>query len=154
MKIAIIGSGISGLTSAWYLHKEHDVTVFEANDYVGGHTATVDVTVKSGEYAIDTGFIVFNDRTYPNFENLLEQLDIVGKPSEMSFSVHNNKTGLEYNGHSLSSLFAQKRNLINPVFYRFLYEITQFNKMAKEAVGDSELMEQTLGQSPRTAQLQ
>ncbi|WP_318494619.1 NAD(P)/FAD-dependent oxidoreductase [Photobacterium leiognathi] len=146
MKIAIIGSGISGLTSAWYLHKEHDVTVFEANDYVGGHTATVDVTVKSGEYAIDTGFIVFNDRTYPNFENLLEQLDIVGKPSEMSFSVHNNKTGLEYNGHSLSSLFAQKRNLINPVFYRFLYEITQFNKMAKEAVGDSELMEQTLGQ--------
>ncbi|KJG17735.1 NAD(P)/FAD-dependent oxidoreductase [Photobacterium angustum] len=145
MKIAIIGSGISGLTSAWYLYQDHEVTVYEANSYVGGHTATVDVTVDSGDYAIDTGFIVFNDRTYPNFENLLEQLEITGKPSEMSFSVHNERTGLEYNGHTISSLFAQKRNLLNPAFYRFLYEITQFNKLAKQVVGDSELMDQTLG---------
>ncbi|MEJ2764876.1 FAD-dependent oxidoreductase [Photobacterium sp. MCCC 1A19761] len=132
MKIAIIGSGISGLTCAWHLHRQHDITVYEANAYIGGHTATVDVSVPSGDYAIDTGFIVFNDRTYPRFEALLAELGITGLPTEMSFSVQNDEHGLEYNGHNLASMFAQKRNLLNPRFYRFIADILRFNKLARE----------------------
>ncbi|KKA43729.1 MULTISPECIES: NAD(P)/FAD-dependent oxidoreductase [unclassified Salinivibrio] len=133
MKIAIIGSGIAGLTCAHYLNKQHDITLFEANDYLGGHTATVDVDVASGQYAIDTGFIVFNDRTYPNYERLLNEIGVGRQPSQMSFSVRNDANGLEYNGHSLSSLFAQKRNVINVRFYRFLAEIMRFNRLARDA---------------------
>ncbi|MCW8329357.1 FAD-dependent oxidoreductase [Photobacterium sp. SDRW27] len=131
MKIAIIGSGISGLTCAWHLHRQHDITVYEANSYIGGHTATVDVSVPSGDYAIDTGFIVFNDRTYPNFERLLAEIDISGQKTEMSFSVQNDVNGLEYNGHSLSTMFAQTRNCVNPKFYYFVYEILRFNSLAR-----------------------
>ncbi|PSU25982.1 FAD-dependent oxidoreductase [Photobacterium phosphoreum] len=145
MKIAIIGSGISGLTTAWYLRHQHNITLFEANDYAGGHTATVDVAVDSGQYAIDTGFIVFNDRTYPNFEQLLMELDIQGQASEMSFSVHNDNNGLEYNGHGLSSLFAQKKNLFKPQFFHFLYEITKFNRLAKQTAYENIEQQQTLG---------
>ncbi|PSU87715.1 FAD-dependent oxidoreductase [Photobacterium kishitanii] len=145
MKIAVIGSGISGLTAAWYLRHQHDITLFEANDYAGGHTATVDVEVESGQYAIDTGFIVFNERTYPNFEQLLTELDIQGQASEMSFSVHNDNNGLEYNGHDLRSLFAQKKNLFKPQFYRFLYEITKFNRLAKQTAYEEIEQQQTLG---------
>ena len=145
MKIAIIGSGISGLTAAWYLRHKHNITLFEANDYAGGHTATVDVEVNSGQYAIDTGFIVFNDRTYPNFEQLLMELDIQGQASEMSFSVHNDNNGLEYNGHGLSSLFAQKKNLFKPQFFHFLYEITKFNRLAKQTAYENIEQQQTLG---------
>ncbi|MCD9517758.1 NAD(P)/FAD-dependent oxidoreductase [Photobacterium phosphoreum] len=145
MKIAIIGSGISGLTTAWYLRHKHNITLFEANDYAGGHTATVDVEVDSRQYAIDTGFIVFNDRTYPNFEQLLMELDIQGQASEMSFSVHNDNNGLEYNGHGLSSLFAQKKNLFKPQFFRFLYEITKFNRLAKQTAYENIEQQQTLG---------
>ncbi|GAB3521528.1 NAD(P)/FAD-dependent oxidoreductase [Photobacterium alginatilyticum] len=130
MKIAIIGTGISGLTCAWHLHRQHDITVYEANDYIGGHTATVDVSVASGDYAIDTGFIVFNDRTYPRFERLLSEIGISGDPTEMSFSIHNDSNGLEYNGHSLTSMFAQKRNLVNPKLLYFIYDILRFNKLA------------------------
>jgi predicted NAD/FAD-binding protein len=131
MKIAIIGSGISGLTSAYYLNKNHDITVFEANDYIGGHTATVDVAFQGNQYAVDTGFIVYNDRTYPNFIKLLEQIGVEGTPTEMSFSIRNDDSGLEYNGHTISTLFAQKRNLLRPSFYRFIFEILRFNKLAK-----------------------
>lgn len=127
MKIAVIGSGIGGLTSAYLLSKAHDVEVFEANDYIGGHTATVDVD----GLAIDTGFIVFNDRTYPRFRHLMRELGVAWKDTEMSFSVHNPDTGLEYNGHSLATLFAQKRNLLRPSFYRMLRDILRFNQAAK-----------------------
>ncbi|WP_037353328.1 NAD(P)/FAD-dependent oxidoreductase [Salinivibrio socompensis] len=133
MKIAIIGSGIAGLTCAHYLNKQHNIQLFEANDYLGGHTATVDVEVDSGQYAIDTGFIVFNDRTYPNYERLLNEIGVGRQPSQMSFSVRNDANGLEYNGHSLSSLFAQKRNILNVRFYRFLAEIMRFNRLARDA---------------------
>ncbi|WBA10229.1 NAD(P)/FAD-dependent oxidoreductase [Salinivibrio kushneri] len=142
MKIAIIGSGIAGLTCAHYLNKQHDITLFEANDYLGGHTATVDVDVASGQYAIDTGFIVFNDRTYPNYERLLNEIGVGRQPSQMSFSVRNDANGLEYNGHSLSSLFAQKRNVINVRFYRFLAEIMRFNRLAREAHAAGEAEQQ------------
>ncbi|MDD1779640.1 FAD-dependent oxidoreductase [Enterovibrio sp. ZSDZ35] len=150
MRIAIIGSGISGLTCAHYLHREHDITVYEANDYVGGHTATIDVEVASGKYAIDTGFIVFNDRTYPNFQTLLSEIGVSAQETEMSFSVRNEDNGLEYNGHSVSSLFAQKRNLFNPRFYGFIAEILRFNKEARasysQAAHGNGLTEQTLGE--------
>lgn len=145
MKIAIIGSGISGLTCAWHLHRQHDITVYEANTYIGGHTATVDVSVPSGDYAIDTGFIVFNDRTYPRFEALLAELGIAGLPTEMSFSVQNDEHGLEYNGHNLASMFAQRRNLLNPRFYRFIADILRFNKLAR-AVDFSTATCRTLGE--------
>ena len=129
--IAIIGSGISGLTSAYLLSKKHNVTVFEKNDYIGGHTATVDIEKDGIPYAIDTGFIVFNDKTYPNYLALLDEIGIGKKATEMSFSVHNCHTGLEYNGHNLNTLFAQRRNLLNPKFWLLVKEILRFNKLCK-----------------------
>ncbi|MCK6264219.1 FAD-dependent oxidoreductase [Vibrio sp. ZSDE26] len=145
-KIAIIGSGISGLTCAHLLDKKYDVTVFEKNDYVGGHTATVDIHHKGTDYAIDTGFIVFNDRTYPNFNRLLSQLGIEQQETEMSFSVHNRKSKFEYNGHGLNSLFAQRRNLLRPKFWRLIVEIIKFNKLCKAAFKENNIEEkQTLG---------
>lgn len=131
-KIAVIGSGISGMTAAYLLRKQYDVTVFEKNDYIGGHTATVDVELEGKSYAVDTGFIVFNDRTYPNFEKLLAQLNIERQPTQMSFSVRNTQTGFEYNGHTFSTLFAQKRNVLRPKFWRLLYDIVRFNKLCKD----------------------
>ncbi|WP_260513046.1 NAD(P)/FAD-dependent oxidoreductase [Serratia fonticola] len=134
MNIAIIGSGIAGLTCAWRLAGHHQVTLFEAEPTVGGHTATVDVSTPQGTYAIDTGFIVYNDRTYPRFMGLLSELGISGQKTQMSFSVHNPQSGLEYNGHTLTSLFAQRRNLVNPAFWGLLRDIMRFNRLAKEAL--------------------
>ncbi|WP_247256328.1 NAD(P)/FAD-dependent oxidoreductase [Pseudomonas moorei] len=130
MKIAIIGSGISGLTCAYLLNRRHEITLFEASDWVGGHTHTVDVTVDGRPYAVDTGFIVFNDWTYPNFIRLLGQIGVGFKPTEMSFSVTDPDTGLEYNGNNLNSLFAQRRNLLSPGFWGMLRDILRFNKQA------------------------
>ena len=132
--IAVIGSGIAGLTSANLLSKKHQVTLFEANNYLGGHTHTVEVSTSSGDYSIDTGFIVFNNKTYPNFLKLLANLGVDKQATEMSFSVLNMTTGLEYNGHSFSSLFSQRRNIINPRFYCFLREILRFNRLSKQAL--------------------
>jgi len=129
--IAIIGSGISGLTTAYLLSKKHSVTVFEKKDYIGGHTATVDIEKSGEKYAIDTGFIVFNNKTYPNFLALLDEIGIGKIPTEMSFSVHNCQTGLEYNGHNLDTLFAQRRNIFNPKFWFLVKDILRFNKLCK-----------------------
>ena len=134
MKIAIIGSGIAGLTCAWRLAGHHQVTLFEAQATPGGHTATVDVDTPQGSFAIDTGFIVYNDRTYPRFMGLLSELGICGQKTQMSFSVHNPQSGLEYNGHTLTSLFAQRRNLLNPAFWTLLKEIVRFNRLAKQTL--------------------
>ena len=135
MKIAIIGSGIAGLTSAYLLNRSHDITVFEAADWVGGHTHTVDVELNGRSYAIDTGFIVFNDWTYPNFIRLLGQLGVAYKPTEMSFSVSDPKTRTEYNGNNLNSLFAQRSNLWSLSFWGMLRDILRFNR---EALADLE----------------
>ena len=147
MKIAIIGSGIAGLTSAYLLQREHDITVFEAQDWIGGHTHTVPVRLDGREYAVDTGFIVFNDWTYPNFIQLLQQLGVSFKPTEMSFAVSDPDTGVEYNGHDLNSLFAQRRNLLSPRFWGMIRDILRFNK---EALSDLEqgriAADTTLGQ--------
>ncbi len=133
MRIAVIGSGIAGLTAAHRLHSDHDITLFEANDYLGGHTHTVDVDVDDGggRVAIDTGFIVFNDWTYPNFIALLDELGVASQPSNMSFSLRCERTGLEYNGTSLNSLFAQRRNLVRPSFLGMIRDILRFNARAR-----------------------
>ncbi|MCP2232636.1 MULTISPECIES: NAD(P)/FAD-dependent oxidoreductase [Erwinia] len=132
MRVAIIGSGISGLSCAWKLAARAEVHLYEAGPTPGGHTATVDVELAGKRWAIDTGFIVYNDRTYPRFLALLAELGLESQPTEMSFSVRNQRSGLEYNGHSLTSLFAQRSNLLKPSFYRFLAEIVRFNRCGKQ----------------------
>ena len=136
MKIAIIGSGISGMTAGYLLQPQHDITVFEANDYIGGHTHTVEVSHAGLNYAIDTGFIVFNDRTYPNFIRLLDRLGVQSQPTEMSFSVRCDRTGIEYNGTSLNGVFAQRRNLFRPSFLRMLSDIMRFNRESLAVLED------------------
>ena len=131
MKIAIVGSGIAGLTCAYLLQRQHQITLFEASDWVGGHTHTVDVEVQGQPFAIDTGFIVFNDWTYPNFIRLLDQLGVASQPTEMSFSVHDPASGAEYNGNNLNSLFAQRSNLLRPAFWGMLRDILRFNREAQ-----------------------
>jgi predicted NAD/FAD-binding protein len=133
-KIAIIGSGVSGLTAAYLLSKKHEVHVFEKNDIIGGHTATVDVEYKNEHFALDTGFIVFNNKTYPNFLTLLDELGVGKQETEMSFSVRNCDTGLEYNGHNLDTLFAQRSNLFKPKFWFLIKEILRFNKLCKKSL--------------------
>ncbi|MGH8700951.1 MAG: NAD(P)/FAD-dependent oxidoreductase, partial [Burkholderiales bacterium] len=130
MKIAIVGSGVAGNVAAYRLHREHDITVFEADDRPGGHTHTHAIEIGGREYHIDTGFIVFNDRTYPSFIALLAELGVGSQPSHMSFSVRCERSDLEYNGTSLSSLFAQRRNLLRPSFHRMLRGIQRFNREA------------------------
>ncbi len=143
-KIAVIGSGIAGLTAAHYLSSQYRVHLFEANDYIGGHTHTVDVTVNGVPCAVDTGFIVFNDRTYPNFMRLLDELTVPFQKTEMSFSVRNDAIDLEYNGHTLDTLFAQRKNLVSPSFLRMLMDIVRFNRQVKKAAADPAW--QTLGE--------
>lgn len=130
MDIAVIGSGISGLACAHYISGEHRVHVFEAHRHIGGHTATVDVELGTRRYAIDTGFIVFNDWTYPGFISLMDELGVSSKPTTMGFSVHDRERGLEYAGSGLGALFAQKRNLFSPRFLAMVRDILKFNRSA------------------------
>ncbi len=130
MRIAVIGTGIAGNVVAYKLRDKYDITVYEAADYIGGHTNTVDVQERGRRLAIDTGFIVFNDRTYPNFIQLLEELGQPAQPSPMSFSVHSADGGLEYNGSSLNGLFAQRSNLFRPSFHSMVSDILRFNRTA------------------------
>jgi uncharacterized protein len=130
MRIAIIGTGISGMVTAYLLSDTYDITVFEKNDYIGGHTHTIDVEAGGKTFAVDTGFIVFNEVTYPNFLKLLLRLGVKWKPSRMSFSLRCEQTGLEFSPSSLDTLFAQRRNLLRPAFYRMVLDIFRFRRDA------------------------
>jgi uncharacterized protein len=141
MKIAIIGSGISGLTAAYYLNKSHEIFVYESSPVIGGHTATIDVELEGRKYAVDTGFIVYNDWTYPNFIRLLKQLNVETQTTSMSFSVANDINGLEYAGSSLSTLFAQRRNLFKPSFWRLLKDIMRFNRQSLDDLESGNISE-------------
>ena len=141
MKIAIIGSGISGLTLAYYLDKKYNVTLFEKEDRIGGHTHTHTLKINQDIIKVDSGFIVFNKKTYPNFIKLLKELKVSYQPSSMSFSVQSTLNRLEYAGNNLKTLFAQKKNLLNIYFWRLLWEILKFNKLAKKILQKPELIE-------------
>lgn len=136
MRIAVVGTGVSGLVAAHLLHPDHDITVFEADARIGGHVNTIDLTVAGREYAVDTGFIVYNERNYPGFAALLDELRVPTQPTEMSFGVSDARTGLEFGGSNLDTLFAQRRNALNPAYLRFLAEIVRFNRAVRRLVAD------------------
>jgi predicted NAD/FAD-binding protein len=144
MKIAIIGGGISGLVSAYLLHWDHEVTVFETNDYIGGHTHTVSVERAGKRYAVDTGFIVFNEKTYPNFLKLLGLLGVAYQSSLMTFSFRSQPEGREYSAHNLNTIFGQRRNLFDPSFYAMVRDIRrlrgEFTRLIEQAGDERPLL--------------
>lgn len=145
-RIAVIGAGVSGLTAAWLLAEHHDIEVFEAADYAGGHTNTEHVASDGLMWPVNTGFIVYNDWTYPNFIKLMDRLGVASEVSDMSFSVDSRRTGLQYNGTNLNTLFAQRRNLLNPRFLKMIREILRFNKETQQQLADQSIDDsETLG---------
>ena len=138
MKVAVVGSGISGMVAASRLHPDHEITVFEAGAHAGGHTHTHDIEWQGRTFAIDTGFIVFNDWTYPRFIKLLGELGVGYQNSNMSFSLRDERTGLEYNGTSVDTLFAQRRNFFRPSFLRMVADILRFNRECKSLLGGAD----------------
>jgi predicted NAD/FAD-binding protein len=138
MRIAIVGAGVSGLVVAHLLHPRHDVTVFEAGAHAGGHANTIRVDTPNETHEVDTGFIVFNDRNYPNFERLLSTLGVAWQPSTMSFSVSDGVGDFEYSGASPNGLFANRRHLIAPWFHRMVVDLVRFNRAARELLAFDE----------------
>jgi predicted NAD/FAD-binding protein len=130
MKIAIVGSGISGNSLAYTLSKEHDITLFEKNNRLGGHSHTHEIIIQGKKINVDTGFIVFNKKTYPLFTKLLDELNVHYEKSDMSFSVFSKDRNFEYNGTTLNTLFSQRKNIFNYKFIKMIYEIIKFNKVA------------------------
>jgi len=134
LKIAIIGSGISGLTSAYILSKKHEVYLFEKNDYIGGHTHTHEIKENTNNINVDSGFIVYNENTYPNFIKLLDILNIERQHTEMGFSVKSNSQDFEYAGNSINSIFSQRKNIFKPSFLKMVYDILKFNYQSKRDI--------------------
>ncbi|KRG70589.1 NAD(P)/FAD-dependent oxidoreductase [Pseudoxanthomonas dokdonensis] len=144
MRIAVIGSGIAGLSCAWWLDSEHEVTLFEANDYLGGHTHTHALQVDGQALAVDTGFIVFNQSHYPLLTALFDELGVASQPTTMGFSVHSQRSGVEYNASTLDGLFCQRRNLLSPRFWGMLADLRRFYRDAPSLLRDAD--SPTLGQ--------
>ena len=134
MRIAIVGTGISGLVCAHVLGRRHDVTVFEADGRPGGHSHTHQVSLADADLAVDTGFLVYNDQTYPGLVRLFGELGVATQPSEMSFSVADERSGLEWRGSSPGTVFAQRRNLVRPAFFRMLADVVRFNRLARSTL--------------------
>jgi predicted NAD/FAD-binding protein len=132
MKLAIVGAGVSGLTAAHLLHPHHDLTVYEAGGYAGGHTNTIRVDTEHETHHVDTGFIVFNDRNYPNFERLLGRIGVPWQASDMSFAVSDETGDFEYSSRSLNGLFAKRGHIVSPWFHRMLADVVRFQRAARE----------------------
>jgi predicted NAD/FAD-binding protein len=145
LRIAVVGAGVSGLVAAHELHREHEITVFEANPYAGGHTNTISVDTEGGAIDVDTGFIVYNDRNYPRFERLLASLGVATQPSTMSFSVSDERGDFEYNGASPNGLFANRRHLLTPTFYRMVGDLVRFQRAARDLLVEQEQEAVSLG---------
>ena len=145
MKVAIIGAGISGLTVASRLHPDHEIQVFESAKHIGGHTHTVRTETSEGTFEVDTGFVVFNQQTYPEFCRVLDQLGVASHPTRMGFSVTDRRNGLEYGGETLDAVFAQRRNLVRPSFLRMIADILRFNREAPALVANA-YSDATLGE--------
>lgn len=144
-RVAIIGTGIAGLGCAYFLHRKFDLTLYEKNDYAGGHTNTVTVPEGMRTVPIDTGFMVFNHVTYPNLTRLFRELEVATKPAPMSFSVQHLPTGLEFCGSSLNHLFGQRKNLFSPRYWKMILQINRFNKEAVETLNSGQFAEMTVG---------
>ncbi len=140
-RVAIIGGGVAGLAAARALHGDVDLTLFEANDRIGGHTNTVPVERAGRTWNVDTGFIVFNRLNYPHFSRILDEIGVASQPSTMSFSVRDDRARLEYNGSSLNQLFSQRRNLLRPVFHRMIRDILRFGREAPAVLESNDLDE-------------
>jgi predicted NAD/FAD-binding protein len=145
-RLAIIGTGVAGMGCAHFLQHDYDLTLFEQNAHVGGHSNTVTVEEDGRELPVDTGFMVFNHLTYPHLTRLFRELDVPTKPTSMSFSVKHEDSGIEYNGRDLNTLFGQRRNLLRPRYWRFLLKINRFNKETVEALGDPRFAKMTLAE--------
>jgi uncharacterized protein len=148
-RVAIIGTGVAGLGCAHFLHRRFDLTLYEKNDYAGGHTNTISVAEENRSVAIDTGFMVFNEVTYPNLTRLFRELGVAIKPTKMSFSVQHLPTGLEFCGTSLNHIFGQRKNLFRPRFWKMILQINRFNTEAIEALSAPKFQSHTLGEYVR-----
>ncbi|MBB4129355.1 MULTISPECIES: FAD-dependent oxidoreductase [unclassified Xanthomonas] len=144
-RVAVVGSGIAGLGAAWLLSRRYEVTLFEAADYLGGHTHTHDIQLDGQRYAVDSGFIVFNPQHYPLLTRMFAELDVAAQPTTMSFSVHDARSGLEYNAGSLDGLFCQRRNLLSPRFWGMLADLRRFYRQAPDVLRNEEQFS-TLGE--------
>lgn len=145
MKIAVIGSGISGLGAAWLLAKKHEVTLLEKDNRLGGHSYTVDITVEGQNFPVDTGFLVHNNQTYPHLIEFFKELQIQTAPSEMTLAIKMLSSGVEWGGENLKTLFAQKRNLLRPGFWRMILDILRMNKKSHEYLAQTKISRQSLG---------
>jgi uncharacterized protein len=146
VKVAVIGAGIGGISTAWLLSQSHDVDVYEADSQLGGHTRTIDVDCGAEPFPVDTGFQVFNRRTYPNLIRFFERLGIDAADADMSFSVQVRDAGIEWSGTNLDTVFAQRRNLANPKFLRMLTDVLRLSRDADRLLADPTVAELTLGQ--------
>lgn len=144
MKIAVVGSGISGLACAYLLHKKHNLTLFESDSKLGGHVNTVETKGKTGTFQVDTGFIVFNQENYPNLIRLLDQLGIQSQPTRMGFSVQSDNLNLEYSGENIRGLFGHIRNLLDPKHWNMVRDILRFHELAKEKSNPEQTIESFL----------
>ena len=145
-KLAIIGTGMAGMSSAYFLNEDYELTIFEKNDYVGGHTNTITVQTPNETVDFDTGFMVFNEKTYPNMVNLFKSLNVNYKNTSMSFSVAHRKKDIEFSGTGINGLFGQRKNILRPKFYKLLLEIDRFNKTAIEFLSDNDSEELTISE--------